>query len=96
MIVAAALQNPFGHGIGLVCDLSQLAYSGGDRLLQWRDIPPLRHTPHYSLGVVSSEENRASIQSLILENGDHELETNHFSSLNKAVSTLIRGPGDRN
>ncbi len=36
MIVAASLKHPNGPFEGLICDLSAVNYSGGDRLLNWR------------------------------------------------------------
>ena len=89
MIVAAALENPRGRGIGLVCDFTDLEYSGGDYLLAWRGIPPLRSVANYQIGVVSSLKNREYIQSLIESDDEEELRANHFRSVADAVYTFL-------
>jgi len=89
MIVAAALENPRGRGIGLVCDFTGLEYKGGDYLFAWRGIPPLRSVANYQIGVVSSPENRGYIQSLIESDDEEELRANHFHSVAEAVHTFL-------
>src|SRR6185369_7295409 len=70
MIVAAALASPHTPAAGLVCDLSELAYPGGDQLLRWRHLPPFREGRGLPFAIVPSEANREKIASLIADEAD--------------------------
>lgn len=89
MIVAAALENPRGRGIGLLCDLSGLAYQGGDRLFMWRGVAALRDAPGYQVGLVSSTENRAPIQSLLEADDEEDLKRHHFQSVEEGIAQFL-------
>jgi len=67
MIVAAALANPFGSGIGLIFDASGLQYTGGDELLDWVYLVRKELTEQYLVSIVTSAQNHQSVLSLIAD-----------------------------
>src|SRR5262245_60406520 len=69
MVVAAALAHERGPGVGLVVDLQDLNYTGGDRFLYWKTLLPNfgLNATNYNLALACSEHNRTYVESLLQE-----------------------------
>lgn len=66
MIVAAALHNPFGPGGGMIFDLSNLRYAGGDELLDWVYLAQ-EEDQDYPVAIVTSGQNNRHVSNLIAD-----------------------------
>lgn len=91
MVVAAALAWERGPGIGLVVDMSDLEYSGGDRLFLWKyKVANVGlKGPAYKVALVQSPKNHDRIQSLLEEEEDQHLMKASFDTLDDAINYVI-------
>ena len=86
MIVAGALA--WEPGIGLVIDLSQLGYKGGDRLFYWKTVLSRfgLNRGNWKIALVWSEPSKVHIESLLYDEGDDELLGAAYDSVADAIA----------
>jgi hypothetical protein len=93
MIVGAALANNPGETRALVCDLSELIYTGGDRLLSWRHLLLRMTGGAVPFAVVSSPSNHDRIRSLIDYEDDELLVDVLVRSVDEATLSMCQRSG---
>jgi hypothetical protein len=91
MIVAAAMANPWGPCNGLVLNLRDLDYRGGDMLFYWRDSLHQFKLPddNYPCALVCSEANVQHVRSLLEDEGRSELLQSVFLSLDDTLAHIL-------
>jgi hypothetical protein len=88
MIISAALAAPWAPVPAMLCDLSKLIYTGGDRLLIWRHLLDKQTRPPLRYALLASAHNFAHIASLIDYEDDDALRSLLFSDEADALQFL--------
>ena len=88
MIVAAALANALGPGIGLIFNASHLFYTGGDELLDWAYDARKALGDQYLVAIVTSAQNHEQILSLIADLEFQAFDGFVCQSLSSVLSTI--------